>query len=215
MNTHKHTETAEQDVRMRIVGAAAELFPQYGVKAVSMDEIARNVGISKRTLYEYFADKEDLLVACLEYNSAQMKLWGDSISEKAPTVLHVVMEIYAELMPKFRNNTERFHQDLMRYPKAVAVIKALRKEHVRESRAFFTEGVQQGLFVPAVNYDILSRMMMRMLDMPIPTEVLEHNSVAQVRATVMLTLLRGTCTEKGRQILDDYLTEYRSQTNIF
>ena len=49
-----------------IVKEAITLFLRYGIKAVSMDDIAKRVGISKRTLYESFISKDDLLMSCVE-----------------------------------------------------------------------------------------------------------------------------------------------------
>ena len=52
----------------RIIGGAAELFRIYGIKAVTMDMIANHLGISKRTIYERFNDKDALLYAVISYN---------------------------------------------------------------------------------------------------------------------------------------------------
>ncbi|MBE0676126.1 MAG: helix-turn-helix transcriptional regulator, partial [Bacteroidales bacterium] len=49
----------------RIVAGAAELFRIYGIKAVTMDTIAAHLGISKRTIYERFHDKDELLFAVM------------------------------------------------------------------------------------------------------------------------------------------------------
>ena len=50
---------------------ALDLFSQYGIKSVSMDDIARNIGISKRTIYEFFEDKETLLQEAIKsYNNS-------------------------------------------------------------------------------------------------------------------------------------------------
>ena len=50
------------DCKNRIVEEAALLFRTYGIRAVTMDMIASNLGISKRTIYENFRDKDELLV---------------------------------------------------------------------------------------------------------------------------------------------------------
>jgi AcrR family transcriptional regulator len=54
------------DVKQRIMIKAAELFMQYGIKSVSMDDIANSLGMSKKTLYQYYADKDELVEAVVE-----------------------------------------------------------------------------------------------------------------------------------------------------
>lgn len=211
MHFSPHSNPAESDVRERIVHAAAELFPQYGIKAVSMDEIARKISISKRTLYEYFTDKEELLVATILYNNDSMRAWADKVYTHSPTVLHVILEIYSQLIPKLKTYSERFHEDMLRYPKAVDLLKQLRTQHANEIKEFFKLGVEQNIFLPGVSYDILSRMIIRIQEITIPTDLAEIHTTGEIRSTVILTLIRGVCTQKGQEIFDDYLAEFRSQ----
>lgn len=60
-----HTATPHNDVRKQIISVAAEMFHQQGIRSVTMDDIAHRLCMSKRTLYQIFADKESLLLACV------------------------------------------------------------------------------------------------------------------------------------------------------
>lgn len=57
----------DAELELRIVKRASELFQKHGIRAVTMDFIATEIGISKRTLYEIFSDKDALLIRTLEY----------------------------------------------------------------------------------------------------------------------------------------------------
>ena len=59
------TATPHNDVRKQIISVAAEMFHQQGIRSVTMDDIAHRLCMSKRTLYQIFADKESLLLACV------------------------------------------------------------------------------------------------------------------------------------------------------
>ncbi len=203
-------QTPNPELHTRILKTATELFPQYGVRSVSMDEVAQGAGISKRTLYEHFTDKEELLVACMKEHHRQVRHRAKEISQQAPTVLHVILEMHKDLMPRLRSFSPRFHQDMLHYPKAAALLKKHRNEHIGETKAFFALGVEQGIFLPGVNYDIISRLILRIHDLPASAEIGEQYNSGEVHSTLVLTFLRGVCTREGQQIFEDYLAEYRS-----
>lgn len=205
------TETRHNDpeVRQRIITLADELFPVYGIKSVSMDEIARRLSISKRTLYEYFGDKEELLIDCIDQHHAFMKAWSAEIGERAETVLHVILEMYREMGPKMSRTSHKFYEDLRKYPKAMARLAEQRDDILEQLLEFFGTGVRQGIFLPGLNYELLSRAMLHMMDEPISQELTRRYSIAEIHTSLTLTLVRGTCTEKGLRIFEDYLAEYK------
>ena len=61
------------DIRDRIIEGAAELFRTYGIKSVTMDSLANHLGISKRTIYEVFSDKDELLIGVLKWMARRQK----------------------------------------------------------------------------------------------------------------------------------------------
>lgn len=203
-NRHNDSET-----RNRIIEMAGELFPQYGIKSVSMDEIARRLGMSKRTLYEYFADKEDLLIACMDQHHALMLSWAEELGSKAETVLHVFLEMHREMARKWGRTSPKFHEDLYKYPKAMALMAGKRTQMLETLLCFFETGVGQGIFLPQLNYDILSRTMIQMMDEPISQELTRRYSMTEIHNSLILPLVRGTCTETGLRIFEDYFAEYK------
>lgn len=200
----------DPETRQRIIALADELFLEYGIKGISMDEIARRLSMSKRTLYEYFADKEDLLLACIDHHSASMKALSEEISRRAETVLHVLLEIYRDMAPKNRRCSAKFFEDMRKYPKAMAKMAEDRKEHLIQTMTFFETGIKQGIFLPGINYSILSHTMIRMFDEPLPSELSQQYSMPEIHSTLALTLIRGACTEKGLHIFDDYTDLYKA-----
>lgn len=98
---------------------ALDLFSQHGIKSVSMDDIARNMGISKRTIYEFFEDKETLLVKGIEYNHKKMKQVLTELEEGPYSVVEEIILFYEECMKRPRWYNRKFYDDLKRYPKAL------------------------------------------------------------------------------------------------
>ncbi len=70
----------EQPVKDKILEGAADLFMRYGVRSISMDDIARHLSVSKKTLYHHFADKEDLVTLASEYHIELSKKQYESLT---------------------------------------------------------------------------------------------------------------------------------------
>ena len=69
------------EIRERIIEGAAHLFKIYGIRAVTMDSLASHLGISKRTIYEVFSDKDELLVSVLQWMGEKQKALVSRILE--------------------------------------------------------------------------------------------------------------------------------------
>ena len=79
------------DVKERILGKAEELFMQYGIRSVSMDDIANSLGMSKKTLYQYYADKDELVDSVVESHILMIQTDCVSSRKDANDAIH---EIY-------------------------------------------------------------------------------------------------------------------------
>ena len=94
MNSVKKKKADKTIVREHVVQAAAKAFTRKGVKTVRMDDIAADLSISKRTLYELFHDKEDLLLDVMRLHREEMKKSMEEIASKAENVLEVILRFY-------------------------------------------------------------------------------------------------------------------------
>lgn len=77
------------ETKERIIRKASELFCQYGIRSVSMDELASSLNISKRTIYETFKDKEEILLSVLSAKKAQRKADFELLVSHATNVIEV------------------------------------------------------------------------------------------------------------------------------
>src|SRR5882672_5020407 len=78
------------DIRERIREKAQELFMQYGIRSVSMDDIATHLGMSKKTIYQYFSDKDELVDAVLNIEIHEMECNCVDCSEHALNAIHEI-----------------------------------------------------------------------------------------------------------------------------
>lgn len=183
---------------------ALDLFSQHGIKSVSMDDIARNMGISKRTIYEFFEDKETLLVKGIEYNHKKMKQVLTELEEGPYSVVEEVILFYEECMKRPRWYNRKFYDDLKRYPKALERSEKSKTDFSKSCMKLFSRGVKEGVFQKDINFEIVTLLAKEQLKMIRPSGAFLNHSVSEVFKTVLFTFLRGICTEKGLAVLDRY-----------
>mgnify|MGYP000122788121 FL=1 len=99
MNSVRKKRTDKTVVKEHIVLAAAKSFAQKGVKTVRMDDIAAGLSISKRTLYELFHDKEDLLLDVMKLHREEMQEYMTQVASKAEKCFGSPLEVFSKKCP--------------------------------------------------------------------------------------------------------------------
>src|SRR5687768_7244981 len=104
------------EIRDRIKQKAEELFRKYGIRSITMDEIASQLGISKKTIYQYFADKHQLVEAVItdiiNYNQGQCKCYSEDATNAVHEVfllMDLIKESFEDLNPTVFYDMERSH----------------------------------------------------------------------------------------------------------
>lgn len=156
-----------------------------------MDEIAASLGISKRTLYEVFPDKETLLEECILKSQKDGDIFVKGVIER------------------FHATNKKFFEDIKKYPKAYQLMKNNRNRSSEDTVNFFKEGVKQGIFRDDVNFAIINLLVRDQLDLLMNSDICNEYSFLEVYESIMFTFLRGISTEKGARVLEDFICEYR------
>lgn len=199
----------DQLVKERIIKSAFAQFALYGIKSISMDAIAHNMGMSKRTIYGYFNDKEELLIEGIDYccRLAQ-RVYGEINQEQiAPTPIEIILTYYNKIRENPQCYGTRFYEDLRKFPQALDKFELERNQFTQECRALFFKGVADGYFLPNVNYEILSLLIKDKILGLHPSHTYLHYSFLEVCDSVVYTFMRGICTAKGVQKLEELLND--------
>ncbi|MBQ8521807.1 MAG: TetR/AcrR family transcriptional regulator [Bacteroides sp.] len=200
----RRKRTDKNQAKMQVIRAAGEAFTQKGIKNVRMDDIASALSISKRTLYELFGDKEELLVEVIRIHRDEMKDYMARIAAEAGNVLEVIIGFYERTISDFQQTNFCFFEDIKKYPKVVKFLEDSRRENVSSAMAFYQKGVEQGIFREDVNYHIVQEMVSGQMDALVksfPTYPLE-----EIFETLVFMHMRGISTEKGLKIVNDFLS---------
>lgn len=199
MCTEKVNE--KTDLRERIINAAAILFRQHGIKQVRMDDVASELGISKKTLYGTFADKEAMLFEVVKLTSAS---FCEAIREtllQSTNVLEQIFLLYKRVIEHCKEVNPLFFTELMRYSDLEAYFDRMHAEHFGYVKGWLQEGVKQGLLRDDINYEVFLKQDGFQIDKLLRNPSVRDYPAEVIYNSVVLVLLRGMATEKGLEII--------------
>ncbi|MGL4631886.1 MAG: TetR/AcrR family transcriptional regulator [Leadbetterella sp.] len=192
-------------VEERILEVSERLFHQFGIKSVSMDDIAKETGISKKTIYQHFTDKEALVYTAMVIGlEAEKKRMDDLVAQFENPIEQMVeqMKCFKELLSGM-NVT--FMYDLEKsFPRAFEEYKNF-KNYILESLANnLTAGIQKGYYRKEINITILASLRVESVDMGFRLNFLKMagESIFDTQMQLLEHFLRGIFTEKGLQVYE-------------
>lgn len=194
-----------QELRFRIIRTAMPLFKRKGIKAVRMDDIANALSISKRTLYEIYDNKEDLLLECVRQDHDDMQKRMQDYSMTAENELDIVVTFFRIKFADLDTITPLFLSDLDKYEKVRHFLQLVQEEQQRNSIDFIRNCIEKGFFVPGINYNIIQELCESVMSIVISKSLYNKYTLREIFFNFFIVLLRGFCTEKGLTLLDLYI----------
>lgn len=193
------------DNRDRIIEGAAELFRTYGIKSVTMDSIATQLGISKRTIYEVFSDKDELLIGVLiSMGEKQKGLLKRIISESENSIvaifrmLEINRDYIQELSPAFQSDLKKYHHEVL-----MKIVDKSEMPDYHNNKEVIENGIKENLFRNDVNPDLANRCLYNLgrsimnYDL-YPFELFSRRDVIR---NVFINYLRGISTPAGLDLI--------------
>jgi len=206
MQESKETTAYKSALRSRIRDAAMQAFMEHGIKAVKMDDISKKLSVSKRTVYEIYGDKEELVYECVtHYDQEKQKYLSDYASKHH--VIDIVMEAYRLKAQEVHKINPAFYQDIMHYPQVEQYIRQERERVRNDLQKFMLRGVKEGFFREDVNYDIIVHLFDAMGQYIVTNRLLQQYRLEELFVNFFMVALRGVCTELGRKTIDAEITK--------
>ena len=197
------------ELRDRIIEVSSDLFMSNGCKSVTMDEVAAANGISKRTLYEHFKDKTNLLEECLLMMEEKMKMLGEKAFSGSKSIIELVCLEHESQSDMMINMRIRFFEELKKYYPALyeKMHKRFTDFHKVTTRKFLERGQKEGLFLINIDMDVVGRMVFEIATIIQNSEIfsLANHSRKQLFRETMVMYFRGISTEEGIKMIDKYL----------
>jgi AcrR family transcriptional regulator len=198
-------QTEEYDAR--IIAGAAELFRNYGIRAVTMDTIAAHLGMSKRTIYERFGDKDELLFAVMKEMIRKQKEMVENILNSSSnvmeaifTVLRISREHMASMNPLIGFDLRKYHDGVLQRIKA-----SCDNPDYEGSRKLLRAGIEQEIFRDDIDIEIISRAVSGIGNLTGDTNIFPPEQFPQrdVVRNIMINYLRGISTTKGNSLIQE------------
>ncbi len=188
-----------------IIKTSTKLFLKNGVKSVTIDRIVKELHTSKRTVYNHFKDKTELLTACLATYHAAIKQENEEIVREADNtiaamghLLHHIIRRANVVNPNFFNDILHYYPGLLQqsyHNTGNFAHKIL--EHLAEW------GIRDGIFVEDLDVEVTSKTVLTMLNMLKNNDQFPIDKYSKERLTfgILVPYMKGVCTEKGLEIL--------------
>jgi len=193
-------------IQERILDGAATLFKTYGIKSVTMDQLASHLGISKRTIYENFTDKDELLTGVLTMMTEKQKILTQRIideSENAIVAIFRILEIsrnhLQDLSPAFFADIKKYHNDFLNMNSGKCEM-----PDYRNNIRVVIKGMEEGLFRKDINPELVNRCLYSLGKSTMDSDLypLELFSLRDIVKNVYINYLRGISTAKGIDLID-------------
>lgn len=191
------------DSKKKIIEGADELFRLYGVKSITMDEIARELGMSKKTIYLHFKDKDEIVYEAIRHILDHDKCEFESIQKQASNSIEELLLISKCLRRNFENMNPSILFDLKRYHlRAWDLFIDVKENFFKKSvRMTLKRGIDERYFRPEIDIDILTILRLEQVQMSFDPRLFPRDKFdfKNVQMQFFDHFVNGIMTDKGRK----------------
>lgn len=200
--------------RKELINKIMGLFTKYGIRSITTNDIARELGISKKTLYEYFKDKSEIVECSLNLIYENRLKQFEEIKQKKLNAIESLLEIYQLVTEMIKTTSPTLEHDLRKYyPETFTKVygkgkEMLYKMHVENIR----QGQAEGLFRD-VDPDIIARLVCHRAQ-TFMLEVFSTEEIysGKIHRELFLYHLFGMCSAKGYAIVASQMDKFNAST---
>jgi AcrR family transcriptional regulator len=192
----------------RIVEGSEELFLTAGIKSVTMDDIAKHLGMSKKTIYQFFKDKNELVIALVKKKLKEDEAQMSEIISKSGNVIEEMInmmkcseDILSRINPIVIHDLQKYHPEAWKQFqdfKAGVLVSTLEQ--------LLSKGVKQGYIRPDIDVKILAKMRVYQVELGFNQHIfpVAEFNIWKVQQQMMEHFNYGICTLKGYKLLNQY-----------
>lgn len=195
------------EVRERIIVESGQLFGKYGIRSMTMDSLAEAMGISKRTIYERFKDKDTLLKEVIMYYQQKTKEEAHNLIDRSENAIEALFRIIRMMITQMMQMSPNFFHDFRKYHNKVFKEFAQPGE-IRDfslTKKLLETGVEQGIFRDDIHIGMVNQTIHTLFDLfghdSRLVEAGYHRK--EMFDQIIIPFLRGISTSKGQMFLED------------
>lgn len=199
------------DIRERIREKAEELFMRYGIRSVSMDDIAAQLGMSKKTIYQCFADKDELVEAVVNGEIGDMQHDCVGCAVDARDAVHEIFLLMEQIANQIRNMNPMVLYDLEKFH-----FKAYQKFQEHKSKFLYQlirdnleRGIKEEVYRSDIHVDIIARFRLEVIMIPFNMNAFPPSkyNLLEVTQEIIEHYVYGLASPKGYKLIQKYKQE--------
>lgn len=197
----------------QVIKRVEGILSRIGAQSMTMDHVARECGISKRTLYELFPDKRTLISEAVHYNHAVHKREVEQIFAEATNNFEALMKVYLTVRRYVQRTSVVFLDDIKRlYPDIFDQYRTNQKDHVLEFSKVIKQAQAEGLALPQINAEVAAMVFFITMHNLNQREEFTGFTFGKVELFdgAFLNFLRGIATIDGIKYIDEFLSHHNS-----
>ena len=194
------------DKKLEIVKRVWELYREFGIRSVTMDDVVREMGISKKTLYQYFSDKTELVMAVMDSVYEKRKNEMCEVLLGKENAIEEMLTYYGLQLKMTREHKPTLIYDLKKYyPKIHEKVSVRKRQHIYDSvLQNLKRGKSEGLFRADINEEILARLNLMRIEAIMSSGIFSDEEIVAPYffKEIWSYHMYGIVNNKGRKILE-------------
>ncbi|MBP8824341.1 MAG: TetR/AcrR family transcriptional regulator [Flavobacteriales bacterium] len=199
-------ENPKNEREERLLEEAGKVFMTYGIKSVTMDDMAARLGISKKTLYQYVKDKNDLVEKVLMHTSDQRRCAICEVIGQQRNAIDVFFDVTTQVAANLKGIHPSIHFDLEKYhPEAFRKWREGQRKEIYETVVYNLEsGIRGGLYREDINIPMIATVYIARFDMVFDAVLFpaERFNMPELLWEIFRYHIRGIASAKGLKYLE-------------
>jgi AcrR family transcriptional regulator len=196
------------NIEDRILLGAKELFYKFGIRSITMDDVAKHLAISKKTIYNYFRDKNEIVMKCCDHDLKDRECVFKHITDNSTDAIGQIMQLMKHMGSMFSQMNPNLFYDMQKYhPSVWRMFKDFKEKNVMEIiEQNLIRGIEQGLYRRDINIAVIARLRIEEVEMAMNPSIYPPDkfNLAQVHVELMDHFLHGITTLKGHRLINKY-----------
>lgn len=196
------------EAQEKILKTSLELFFKYGIKRVTMDDIAKELGMSKKTIYQFYKEKDVLVDQLCQFEMLKQEKLFKEINDLAKDPIHELMLISLKMSDMMQHINPIFFIDLQKYyPNAFKTFQKFKEDCAyKDILRNVKEGKKAGIYRSDINENFAARHRLAQIDMLMFGNYFSFEELSFTKSNELLldVFVYGICTIKGHKLINNY-----------
>jgi AcrR family transcriptional regulator len=197
------------EVKERILKAAEELFMQYGFRSISMDDIARHISVSKKTIYQFFEDKDEIVsITVSRHFDREREVCQHQVFNNSANAVEELLLVSKFMKSNAMNINPAVIFDLQKYhPTAWQIFKDFKHEFVLQHiLRNLRKGIEEGLYREDIDAEVMARLRLEEVQFGFDNSLFPpaRFNLYNIQMQLLEHFIRGIVTEKGLVLFNQY-----------